>query len=106
VIRNEVFDSAFPMRDRYDFVEDDDHANAAMRSRGLVEAAERNVRLRGRFTAHPAQTNILFTDIAPTIASEFFDHLDASDIQVKRKAASIVARKAPCAEFAGSRTST
>ena len=61
----------------------DDHANAAMLSRGLAEAAKGNARLRGRFTAHAAQTNILFTDIDPDIANDFFAHLDASDIKVK-----------------------
>ena len=61
----------------------DDHANAAMLSRGLAEAAKGNARLRGRFTAHAAQTNILFTDIDPHIASDFFAHLDASDVKVK-----------------------
>jgi threonine aldolase len=61
----------------------DDHANAAMLSRGLAEAAEGNARLRGRVTAHPAHTNMLFTDIDPHIASDFLDHLAASDIKVK-----------------------
>lgn len=61
----------------------DDHANAAMLSRGLAEAAEGNAKLRGRFTAHPAQTNILFTDIHPDIASDLLAHFDASDIKVK-----------------------
>ena len=61
----------------------DDHANAAMLSRGLAEAAQGNARLRGRFTAHPAQTNILFTDIDPDIASDLLAHLEANDIKVK-----------------------
>ena len=61
----------------------DDHANAALLSRGLAEAAEGNGRLRGRFTAHPAQTNILFTDIHPDIADDLLAHFDASDIRVK-----------------------
>ncbi len=61
----------------------DDHANAAMLSRGLAEAAEANARLRGRFTAHSAQTNILFTDIDPDIASDLLAYLEAHDIKVK-----------------------
>lgn len=61
----------------------DDHANAAMLSRGLAEAAQSNARLRGRFSAHPAQTNILFTDIHPDIASALLAHFDANDIHVK-----------------------
>ena len=60
----------------------DDHANAALLSRGLAEAAEGNAKLRGRFAAHPAQTNILFTDIDPAVANDFLAHLAASDIKV------------------------
>ncbi|WP_412530140.1 beta-eliminating lyase-related protein [Burkholderia lata] len=61
----------------------DDHANAAMLSRGLAETAEANARLRGRFTAHSAQTNILFTDIDPDIASDLLAYLETHDIKVK-----------------------
>lgn len=61
----------------------DDHAHAELLSRGLAEAAQGNARLRGRFIAHAAQTNILFTDIHPDIATEFLDHLAACDVHVK-----------------------
>ncbi|MEB4636771.1 beta-eliminating lyase-related protein [Burkholderia contaminans] len=61
----------------------DDHANATMLSRGLAEAAEANARLRGRFTAHSAKTNIFFTDIDPDIASDLLAYLEAHDIKVK-----------------------
>ena len=58
-------------------------SNAAALSHGLAEAAEGNARLRGRLTVQPAQTNILFTDIDPDIADDFFAHLEASNIKVK-----------------------
>ncbi len=60
----------------------EDHANAALLSRGLAEAVAGNARLRENTNVHEAQTNILFMDVGVEVADELMRHLAAAGIRV------------------------
>lgn len=60
----------------------EDHANARLLADGLFEAASSHAKLKGRTTAHAAQTNIVFFDIDVDIAEAFLQHLADHDVRV------------------------
>ncbi|MGE5622032.1 MAG: low-specificity L-threonine aldolase [Bacillota bacterium] len=60
----------------------DDHANARLLADGLAEAASSHAKLKGRATAHAAQTNIVFFDIDADIAEAFLRHLAGHGVRV------------------------
>jgi threonine aldolase len=53
----------------------DDHANAAVLSEGFNRIAAGHSRLDGMLVAHPANSNILFMDVAEDVAESFAAHL-------------------------------
>ncbi|HJV53727.1 MAG TPA: low-specificity L-threonine aldolase, partial [Noviherbaspirillum sp.] len=60
----------------------EDHANARLLADGLAEAASSHPKLKGRVTAHAAQTNIVFFDVDADIAEAFLQHLADHDVRV------------------------
>ena len=60
----------------------DDHALLRTLAHGLQQAAQTHPQLRGRLVVHPAQTNILFTDIDAAIAPSFTDWLAQGGVRV------------------------
>ena len=60
----------------------DDHAHAARLADGLARIAADHARLGGALTVHPAQTNILFTDLDDSLADDFLRHLAAHDVRI------------------------
>jgi len=60
----------------------DDHANAHLLAQGLAEAVAANGSLRERVTVHPAQTNVVFMDVAAVCAAPLQRHLDAAAVRV------------------------
>lgn len=60
----------------------EDHANARLLADGLTMAASSHAKLKGRATAHAAQTNIVFFDVDADIADAFLQHLADNDVRV------------------------
>jgi threonine aldolase len=60
----------------------DDHNNMQALAAGLKQAAESNPTLRGQFTVHAPNTNILFTDVQAVVADAFLQHLSKNGIRV------------------------
>jgi threonine aldolase len=60
----------------------DDHANAKLLEEGLRTAAATHSKLAGKMNVHPAQTNILFTDVDGEVADAFLQHLAAQGVKV------------------------
>ncbi|WP_019142451.1 low-specificity L-threonine aldolase [Noviherbaspirillum massiliense] len=59
-----------------------DHAHAALLADTLTKAVASRPRLAGQIVVHPAQTNMVFTDVAGEVADEFLAHLAARNVQV------------------------
>jgi threonine aldolase len=60
----------------------DDHALLRQLADGLHAAQRTQPALQGRLEVHAAQTNILFTDVAPDIAPAFMDALARGGVRV------------------------
>jgi threonine aldolase len=60
----------------------EDHAHAMLLAEGLAEIAATHPKLAEKVIVHPAQTNILFTDIAADVAADFVPYLAANSVKV------------------------
>jgi threonine aldolase len=60
----------------------DDHTNASFLSEGLAGIVAAHPRLAGNALVHPAQTNIVFMDIATELASGFVQYLASKNVKV------------------------
>jgi len=74
----------------------EDHTHARVLADGLTTLAEQG-RLAGQLIVHPPQTNILFTDLAPTLAEQLITFLAAK--QVKLTSSNYASASGPLKRF-------
>jgi threonine aldolase len=60
----------------------DDHAHARLLSEGLSRIAATHPKMAEQVVVHPAQTNIVFMDVAEEIAAELLPYLSSQDIRI------------------------